>query len=64
MARETERERGGGKYNKNSESSSLISPKENKMLGPQAGAGRSHRQKTKAKVGNLAQKHTHSPSSC
>jgi hypothetical protein len=56
--RERERERGGGKYNKNSESSSLISPKENKMLGPQAGAGRSHRQKQKQKLA-IWPKNTH-----
>jgi hypothetical protein len=52
----------GEKYNKNSESSSLISSKENNILGPQGVAG-SHRQKQKQKLA-IWPKNTHSPSSC
>jgi len=45
----------GEKYNKNSESSSLMSPKENKILGPQ-GEGQEATDKNKSKSWQVGQK--------
>jgi hypothetical protein len=46
----------GEKYKKHSESSSLISPKENKILGPQGGGRQEATDKNKSKSWQFGQK--------